>query len=155
MNTSESPIILESRDKQRGFFSSTNSPLDPEQVYNFCQNKENVENVLQGLPLNLDNFLELVLDSSKQNENDQYEIRWINKPESKFEGSLTLHIISAPANRGSLVTAIADFEKVNFKTSKPSTLIEIFLRRMKALMETGEIATTKGQTSGRKEHLLH
>ncbi len=155
MNTTESPSLLGSLDKERGFFSSTNSPLDPEEVYNFCQNKQNVEKVLKDLPLNLDNFLELVLESSRKIDPDQYEIEWRNKPQSKFEGTLTFHILSAPANRGTHLTAIADFEKINFKTHGPSTLIEIFLRRMKALMETGEIPTTKGQTSGRKEHLLH
>lgn len=154
MSTTESSIII-SRDKQRGFFSSANIPLDPEQVYTFCQDKEKLDQIVSNLPLNLDNFLELVLEDVKETSPGQYEIRWLNRPESKFQGSLTFHIIPAPANRGSLITAIADFEKINFKTSKPSTLIEIFLRRMKSLMETGEIPTTKGQTSGRKEHLLH
>src|SRR5690606_24820033 len=107
---------LVNRDKPRGFFSSSNSPLESDQVYEFCKNKENVEKALQNLPLNLDNFLELVLESAKKTTSGQYEVRWVNKPGTKFEGSLTFHIWGAPANRGTFLTAIADFEKINFKS---------------------------------------
>jgi hypothetical protein len=39
-----------------------------------------------------------------------------------------------------------------FSGEDPDTLTITNLKRLKAFLETGEIPTTKGQTSGRKEH---
>lgn len=145
--TASGPLL----EKDHGYFNSQTVMLSPDEVFSFCQDSENVKKVLTDLPVDVENFLELNLVSAEQLEANQYKIQWSNKANSKFSGNVIFLLTNAPMDRGTYLTAEASFAKFNFREEGPSNLMNIFLKRFKALMETGEIATTKGQPSGREE----
>ena len=138
-------------DKEHGYFNSVTVNLSPLEIFHFCQNDKNLKQVLTNLPGDIENFLELNLKTAEQTGTDEFQITWQNRPQAKLSGTLIFLLKKAPANRGTIVTSEASFQKINFKSDKPSTLIKIFLKRMKSLIETGEIATTKGQPNGQNE----
>lgn len=138
-------------DREHGYYNSTTVALDADAIYNFCQDSENLEKVLGDLPLGIENFLKLKLVKSQRTPNGDFELEWKNQKDSKFQGTLTFLLKKAPANRGTIISAIAEFEKIHWRDEEPSTLMNIFLHRMKCLMETGVLPTTKGQPSGREE----
>lgn len=144
---SQAPLL----DRDHGYFASASLTCSPQVVYQSCQNIHHVEKVLKDLPADLDNFLSLELVSAQEEGSNQFRIVWQNRKDQKIAGKLTFLIQEAPANRGTLITSEADFKKLNFKEDSPSTLMNLFLKRMKALIETGEIPTIKGQPSGREE----
>lgn len=138
-------------DKDHGYFNCQTILLSPEDVFAFCQDSSNVKKVLTDLPVDVENFLDLNLVSAVQTEPNQYKVQWSNKENSKAAGNLTFILTKAPYDRGTFLTAEAQFNKFNFRTEGPSNLMNIFIKRFKQLLETGEIATTKGQPSGREE----
>lgn len=146
-NKSQVPLL----DKEHGYYASASLTCSPEVVYQSCQNLQHVEKVLSDLPADLDNFLSLELVSAQEEGSNQFRIVWQNKKDQKISGNLTFLIKEAPYQRGSIITSEANFKKLNFKEDGPSTLMNLFLKRMKALIETGEVPTTKGQPSGREE----
>lgn len=150
---SKAPVPL--LEKDHGYFHSATIAVDPDKVFEFCQDAENVKKVLTDLPLNVDNFLNLNLISATETASNQYKIQWSNKPNSRLAGNVIFLITKAPSDRGTYLTAEASFDKVSFKDESPSFLMNVFLKRFKALMETGEIPTVKGQPSGREELKLH
>lgn len=138
-------------EKDHGFFHSATIALDPEKVFELCQNSENVKKVLSDLPLEMDNLLDLDMISATKQKANEYKIEWSNKANSKLKGNVIFLLKEAPVERGTYLSAEASFEKFNFKDERPSFLMHVFLKRFKALIETGEIPTTKGQPSGREE----
>lgn len=138
-------------DKEHGYYNSVSVMCQPSEVFNFCQDLTNVKKTLTDLPLNVENFLDLSMASAEQIGADEYKIVMRNNPESKTVGDIIFLISSAPSDRGTYLTAEAIFEKISWNDESPSTLMKVFLKRMKMLLETGEIATTKGQPSGREE----
>lgn len=149
MNTQqETGPLLE---KDHGYFHAQTIATSPEKVFEFCQDSDNVKKVLTDLPLDVDNFLDLNLVSAVQIEANQYKIQWSNKANSKLAGNVIFLIRKAPMERGTYLSAEASFAKINFRNDSPSFLMNVFLKRFKQLMETGEIATIKGQPSGREE----
>ena len=156
MNQTEQVTNSESQrgpllEKDHGYFNSATVRLEPSEVFKFCQDESHVQKVLEDLPVDVENFLSLKLISAEDIGKDQYKIVWENKADQKISGRLIFLLTKAPIDHGTFLSAEANFESINFKTDSPSTLINIFLKRMKALMETGELATTKGQPSGREE----
>lgn len=137
-------------DLEHGFFNSSNVALPPEKVFEICRNERTVQRVLSDLPKGIKNFLELSFVSAEQLSSDEYEIKWKNKEDARIQGSLSLLLTRATANRGTIMVAEAVFEKFNAGDEKPSDLMNVFLKRMKSLIETGEIPTTTGQPSGRE-----
>jgi uncharacterized membrane protein len=86
-------------------------------------------------------------------------IAWHSLPRSPImlEGSVRFE--TAPANRGTFLTAVTRIQPPAGNLGRavarlfgkdPSFLMQQDLRRFKALIETGEIPTTDGQTSGRR-----
>lgn len=149
MNTTES--IRPSLEKEHGFFNSQTINQLPGHIFSFCQEEENVEKILSDLPDGIDNFFDLALVAADQTAADQYEIKWKNKDTAKIQGSIAFYLNLAPTGRGTVLTAMATFDQFKMNAEGPSDLINIFIKRIKALIETGEIATTKGQPSGREE----
>jgi hypothetical protein len=144
---SQGPLV----DKEKGYFNSATINLAPEKVFKFCQNEDNLKHVLTNLPMNIENFLDLELQSAQQAAPGSYKIVWQNKPHSKFSGNIHFFLKKAPVKRGTLVNLQAGFDKIDLSDDEPSTLINMFLKRMKSLIETGEIATTLGQPTGKEE----
>ncbi len=163
MNTAErvlkspkTPSKFSDLDKEEGFYNSSTIKKSPLKIFTFCQEASNLDKILADLPLGLERFFNLELVSAVENGLHDFEIKWQNKPDSAFQASLTFRLEPALLNRGTLVFAEAVFLNLPRKDEEPSTLVGIFLRRMKALLETGEIPTTKGQPSGREElNTLH
>jgi hypothetical protein len=142
MNTEQIESQLPHLEVEHELYSSTTICLSPDEIFNFFRAQGNVEKVLADLPKEIENFLDLSPLSVDQRSGETYEVAWQNKEESKYSGVLSLRFEKAAEARGTLITAQATFDAIDFKSDGPSTLINVFLRRMKALAETGEIATT-------------
>lgn len=138
-------------DKEHGYYASASVTNAPGEIYQFCQDSKNIEKVLRNLPGTVKNFLQLSLSSAEKVHDDEYRLQWQNNSSNATKGTLTFLIKGSPFRGGSIITVEAVFEKIKFKDEGPSTLMNIFLKRMKGLMETGVIATTVGQPSGREE----
>lgn len=149
--------------QDHGFFHSCTIFSSSAQVYEFCRKKENIMLVFRDLPEEIQKLLSLEVTSSSSQ-----TVAITNSENSKLALTGTLTFAAAPADRGTVVTAEAFFEVpgskllsrlLDVENPEPSILVGIFLRRLKAQLETGEMATTKGQPSGREEltekKLLH
>lgn len=141
-----------SLDKEQGFFNSTNVLLSPSEVFEFCRNPTNIQKVLSDFPEGSQSFLnDLALTTSEKDRGNHFTLKWQNGPKSKLNGSITFQVHEGPGGRGSIIVAEASFDKLNFRHEGPSDLMNMFLKKMKALIETGEMPTIKGQPSGREE----
>lgn len=137
-------------EKDHGYFASASVTLMPEDIYQFCQNREHVVKVLADFPGGLEDKIDLSLETA-ENKADTYRVVFKTTEHSTVTGKLTFLINSAPLRRGSVISCDANFSSFKWGEDSPSSLINLFLKRMKALMETGEIPTTRGQPSGREE----
>lgn len=87
------------------------------------------------------------------NDRENERIEWSSLPESPVEMEGSVEFRAAPADRGTIVELSTRWNAVGgimrqYFEKFPSFLIRNDLRRFKALMETGEIPTTKGQSHG-------
>lgn len=85
-------------------------------------------------------------------------IAWKSLEGSEVETSGTIWFSPAPENRGTIISLSFDFKIPGGKLTElitkmsdedPKSLAFINLRRLKCYLETGEIATIEGQSSGR------
>lgn len=126
----------------------------PTEVYNFCKNKNNFEIFMKNLDFDFKWDVRLATDEMNQT------IAWHSMPESEIETSGHIWFTKAPQDLGTVATVVMDYslpgaiEKemlAKFKGENINMLILTNLKRVKCLIETGEIATIQGQTSGKKE----
>jgi len=84
-------------------------------------------------------------------------IAWRSLPDSEIYVDGIVKFRSAPANRGTIITTIVVYQPpagalggtlIKILGKDPSFMMRQDLRRMKALIETGEIPTVDGQTHG-------
>lgn len=143
------PILIP--DIEVGHYHSANVLKSPLFVSEFLQNPENIKLALKNLPEELENYLNLELVKANATDADEYEITWENMEDNPISGAITFHCQRAPENRGTILLAQASFSNFSKSDDDPSELIRFFIKRLKALMETGVIATTEGQPSGREE----
>jgi hypothetical protein len=141
-------------DKDHGYYASASVTNPVEDTFDFFQNQDHVRKVLEDLPEGINNFLELQLSTAEAVSPDEYRVVW-NNIQKNARGNLNFLIKASPIKGGSIITIEAVLEGIKFKDESPSTLMNILLKRMKALLETGVLATTKGQPSGREELKLH
>lgn len=145
----------------------------PEEIYEFICDPENQAKFLEGLELraNPDRSATVVfgrpagfmLESDAQITDEQpgEYIAWSATPESVQEHSLdhrgVIHFRRAPADRGTEVAVALDLKApigpigralASFVGWGPEQIVRESLRRLKQLMEAGEIPTTAGQSSG-------
>ncbi len=89
-------------------------------------------------------------------------ISWRSLPDSDLQNAGSVRFKTAPAGRGTEVQLTIEFVPPGGAIGKavlklfgeaPQQYIGQFLREFKQVMETGEKATTKGQTSGRLEEV--
>jgi uncharacterized membrane protein len=87
-------------------------------------------------------------------------LEWRSLPGSDVRVDLRVEFREAPANRGTLISAIMEFRTTQIPGSAPlarflsknvNFLMRQDLRRLEALMETGEIPTTEGQSHGPRD----
>lgn len=137
--------------KETGFYHSASVLKSPQFVFDFLQNQDNILRSLENLPADFENYLNLELIKAEAIDADEYEISWRNSEDATVKGILNFHCQRASENRGTILLAQAIFDNFSTKEDDPSELIRFFLKRLKALMETGVLATTKGQPTGQNE----
>lgn len=86
-------------------------------------------------------------------------IAWRSAENAQVENSGSVRFMPAPGNRGTFVSVEIEYKppagEIGAMIAKlfgegPEQQVRCDLRRFKQLVETGEIATTEGQTSGRR-----
>ena len=98
-------------------------------------------------------------DAEIYNEKPSELIAWRSLPGSDVVNAGSVHFEANPPGRGTKVTVVVNYNVTGGKLSamfaklfgaEPGQMIEDDLRRFKQLMETDEIATVEGQSSGRE-----
>jgi uncharacterized membrane protein len=136
----------------------------PEDVFRFVRDPHNWRTIMPGLGLNasgdrvFDISLGRLLHSQIQitEEKDGDYIAWSSLPDG-FEHRGVLHVHSAPGNRGSELSVAMEFYApggriaralASFLGGDPEQQVRESLRRIKQLLEVGEVPTTEGQPHG-------
>lgn len=148
----------------------------PDEVYSFVRNFENLLRILKGF-VDIKMISETVSQWKVQSKTG-FDLSWaaevteeipnekiswtspqsFTSSEVKIKGSVWF--IKAPVNLGTIVSLSMDYDIIGGKASEwiaffggedPDTLAKTNLKRLKSYLETGEIATTEGQPSGREE----
>lgn len=116
---------------------------------------ENRAHLQLNLPMNMSTELDIEIYTDVPNE----VISWRSLPESEFQNAGSIRFQPAPANLGTEVLITVEYVPAGGAIGKvlaglaseiPSQYLGQYLREFKQLMETGEKATTEGQTSGRE-----
>ena len=98
-------------------------------------------------------------DTEITGERENEYISWQSLPGSDIQVDGRVEFREAPANRGTLIVAYLEFRPslgtagtlANFLNEGANFAIRQDLRRLEALIETGEIPTTEGQPHGRRD----
>jgi hypothetical protein len=154
-------ILQQKKDKRRTPILDKNSPYqsirvskDPEWVFNHCLHDGVMDRIMTDLPDGVTDFFELSFIAHQRLGNNGFEIDWKSKDNLDNEAIFTLAIERERLGRGTILS-VQGFSTNMKSKEETSDLILVFLKRLKSLLETGEIATTKGQPSGREELTLH
>jgi len=98
-------------------------------------------------------------DAEIYNEKENELIAWRSLPGADITNAGSVHFEEAPGH-GAYVKVVLNYNPPGGKAAallarllrkEPGQLVEHNLRRLKQLVETGEIPTTEGQSSGRKQ----
>ncbi len=138
----------------------------PEQVYSFWRNLENLPLFMKHLenvsitgprssrwvaigPMGSRIAWDAEITDERQNE----EIRWRSRENSDVQVDGAVRFTEAWGNRGTLVEVLTAVDAPGLAVAKifgkdPSFMMRQDIRRLKALIETGEIPTVDGQTHG-------
>lgn len=125
-----------------GYYAAVTVTTEPQEVQRICQDPSSVEKILTDLPMGVSKLFDFVLEDASQ---ERVVLR-----NDRPSGTLTLNFEADPARGGTIISADARIKGIHWNEEGPSTLMNIFLKRLKCLVETGEIPTTKGQPSGRE-----
>jgi uncharacterized membrane protein len=96
-------------------------------------------------------------DAEIYNEKPNELIAW-RSLDGNFINAGSVHFEPAPGERGTMVKVVMNYNAPGGKVSallaklfgqEPGQVIEEDLRRLKQILETGEVATIEGQSSGR------
>lgn len=144
----------------------------PEELYRFWHNFENLPNFMKHLKsvkvidekrshwiasAPMDNSVEW--DAEIINEQENKLIAWASVEGADIDNSGFVRFQPGPAGRGTEVKVVIEYNPpggvvgaaiAKLFGEEPEQQIGDDLRRFKQIMETGEIATTEGQSSGRK-----
>ncbi|MFN2513319.1 MAG: SRPBCC family protein [Pyrinomonadaceae bacterium] len=100
-------------------------------------------------------------DAEIFNEKENELISWRSLPGSEFVNAGTVRFEPASGDRGTIVRVTMNYNVTGGRVTAalarllgqaPEQLVAEDLRRLKQILETGEIATIEGQTSGRAEN---
>lgn len=144
----------------------------PEEIYSFWRNFENLPRFMKHVEsvAVLDNDRSHWVargpageieewDAEIFNDTESELISWRSLPGSDFIHAGTVRFEPQPEGRGTMVRLVMNYNVLGGKLTArmarlfgvaPEDLIEEDLRRFKQLIETGELATTEGQPSGRE-----
>lgn len=171
-----SPTLHRLTENHKNFSVITIEDHLPEDLFHFLKNFENFGHYLKGISavtiltstrsrwyaqLKSGQFAEW--DSEIVEEVPGLMLSWQSVPYAQITSSGSVWLTRSPSGHGSIVTLSILFESPNgkgsdllFATNKENSgsLAMTNLHRLKAYLETGEIPTTDGQSSGR-EQLMH
>ncbi len=139
-------------DLTQGLYHSNTINKNPAEVYEFTKTQSNLSKILGDLPPELENFLDLTLTSADSVANDSFRVVYTNAKTAKIQGMLTLDMSAGPASKGTVIIAQGKFGNFTTKDEGPSDLMNVFLKRVKAMVETKVLATTNGQPNGEHKH---
>lgn len=147
----------------------------PEDVYVFWRNFKNLPLFMKDLAsvevlsskrskwtVDLENDVEVSWEAEIISEQPGEMLSWQSTEDSDVKQAGSVWFSKAPANLGTVVRLHMAYTIPGGKLSElatkfmgedPNSLIVTNLRRLKALLETGEIPTIEGQASGRDEDL--
>lgn len=100
-------------------------------------------------------------DAEIYNEKENELISWRSLPGSEFVNAGTVRFEPAAGDRGTIVRVTMNYNVTGGKVTAalarllgqaPEQMVAEDLRRLKQILETGEVATIEGQTSGRAEN---
>lgn len=165
-----------SQSKEKGVLINTSLTINrpPEEVYAFWRNLENLPRFMQHLAevRELDDrhshwvakvpgdLAHIEWDATIISEEPGRFIAWHSLPEADIDNSGEVRFALAPGSLGTEVHAIISYRPpagavgsavASLLNPGFEKMVKNDLRRFKNLMETGEIATIEGQTSGRKK----
>jgi uncharacterized membrane protein len=144
----------------------------PEDLYSFWRNFENLPRFMDDLESvtqldgNRSHWVakgpggkKVEWDAEIYNEKHGEFIAWRSLPESDITNAGSVHFEAAPGGRGTYLKVVLNYNVPGGKAvalfaklfgREPGQLVESNLKRLKQLIEAGEIPTTEGQTSGRE-----
>ncbi|HEV2827765.1 MAG TPA: SRPBCC family protein [Pyrinomonadaceae bacterium] len=144
----------------------------PEDLYSFWRNFENLPRFMEDLESvtqldgNRSHWVakgpggkKVEWDAEIYNEKQGEFIAWRSLPESDITNAGSVHFETAPGGRGTYLKVVLNYNVPGGKAAalfaklfggEPGQLVESNLKRLKQLIEAGEIPTTAGQTSGRE-----
>jgi len=145
----------------------------PAEVYSFWRNFHNLASFMQGVSevhglsdgrshwrVELESGMKADWRAEILSEAPGEMISWRSLPDSQVATSGSVWFSESPDGQGTVVTLSMDYEVMGGRMSElatllmgddPDTLVQMNLRRLKVLLETGEIPTIEGQPSGREE----
>jgi uncharacterized membrane protein len=145
----------------------------PEELYRFWRQFENLPRFMKHLEsvsvtgLNRWHWVakgpartKVEWDAEVYNEKPNELIAWRSLEGADITNAGSVHFEPAPNGRGTLVKVVLNYNAPGGKISallaklfgqEPGQMIEEDLRRLKQVLETGEVATIEGQPSGRAE----
>ena len=142
----------------------------PAELYSFWRNFENLPRFMEDLESvtqldgNRSHWVakgpagtKVEWDAEIYNEKEGEMIAWRSLPEADITNAGSVHFEEAPGGRGTDLKVVLNYNPPGGKVaqlfaklfgSEPGQLVESNLKRLKLLLETGEIPATEGQTSG-------
>lgn len=151
--TKHRPMRLPKKEDNKFTYSLTINKT-PAEVYAFCASEYNFETLVKSIKVGFTWDVHLERNATNRT------IAWQNTENSDIKTSGHLWFDRAAQGLGTRVTLVMDYSLPGgkltellkrFKGDDMNTLIVTNLKRVKCYLETGEIATTHGQTSGRDE----
>jgi uncharacterized membrane protein len=146
--------------------------VSPNELYKFWRNFENLPQFMDDLesvtPLdgNRSHWVakgpggaNVEWDAEIYNEREGEFIAWRSLPDADVTNAGSVHFEAAPGGRGTYLKVVLNYNPPGGKAAQlfaklfgkePGQLVDSNLRRLKQLLEAGEIPTTEGQTSGRE-----
>ena len=145
----------------------------PAELYNFWRNLENLPRFMENLesvtPLSMNRShwvakgpggKNVEWDAEIFNEKENEFIAWRSLSHADVDNAGTVHFTALPGGRGTEVKVTLNYNAPGGTAgmllakvfgTEPGQLVEQNLKRLKQLVETGEIPTVEGQPSGRSE----
>jgi len=146
--------------------------VSPNELYIFWRNFENLPQFMEDLEsvTPLDNTRShwvakgpggknVEWDAEIYNEQEGEFIAWRSLPDADVTNAGSVHFEEAPGGRGTYLKVVLNYNPPGGKAAQllaklfgkePGQLVDSNLRRLKQLLEAGEIPTTEGQSSGRE-----
>jgi uncharacterized membrane protein len=147
--------------------------VSPKELYKFWRNFENLPQFMEDLesvtPLDANRShwvakgpagKKVEWDAEIYNEQEGEFIAWRSLANADITNAGSVHFEEAPGGRGTYLKVVLNYNPPGGKAAvlfaklfgkEPGQLVDSNLRRLKQLLEAGEIPTTEGQPSGREE----